>query len=244
MAYSRIRFILIFAWFYGYSSLKRGYVYVATYMITPLSVLFLIYVISRGELLPYAILGGLLSVITMNSLSLVADVTFLRLELKLQDLLVSTFVKPLDYLMGHILSNLIFSIPGILVYILLGILYGMFDFIRILWLIFTVIPLLISSSALAFFISTFIPHVRHSWGVASFLSIIFTIIPPLYYPANLIPTTFLYPLMISPSTSAALVLQSTFELYKTDIITNYAILILETVLYLLLALKFSRWRSV
>lgn len=244
MTYSRIRFIIVFAWFYGYSSLKRGYVYVATYMITPLSVLFLIYVISKGTLLPYAILGGLLSIITMNSLSLVADVTFLRLELKLQDLLVSTHVKPLDYLMGHILSNIIFSLPGIAVYVLLGIFYGMFNFIRVLWLILTLIPLLISSSALAFFISTFIPHVRHSWGVASFLSIIFTIIPPLYYPANLIPEAFLYPLMISPSTPASLVLQTAFELYKTDIITNYIILIIGTIIYLSLALKFSRWRSV
>jgi ABC-2 type transport system permease protein len=244
MAYSRIRFIITFAWFYGYTSLKRGYVYVATYMITPLSVLFLIYVISRGALLPYAILGGLLSIITMNSLSLVADVTFLRLELKLQDLLISTHVKALDYLIGHILSNLIFSMPGIMVYILLGTLYGMFNAFRIIWLILVLTPLLISSSALAFFISTFIPHVRHSWGVASFLSIVFTIIPPLYYPAYAIPVIFLYPLLISPSTPASLVLQSAFGLYETDIILNYVTLIVETSIYVLLALKFSRWRSV
>jgi len=244
MAYSRIRFIITFAWFYGYSSLKRGYVYVATYMITPLSVLFLIYIISGGALLPYAILGGLLSIITMNSLSLVADVTFLRLELKLQDLLVSTYVKASDYLAGHILSNLIFSIPGIIIYIILGVLHGMFNPIKIAWLVLVLIPLLVSSSALAFFISTFIPHVRHSWGVSSFLSIVFTIIPPLYYPAYAVPTILLYPLAISPSTPASLVLQSAFGLYEANIMINYTILIIETGIYVLLALKFSRWRSV
>ncbi|MEM3213559.1 MAG: ABC transporter permease, partial [Metallosphaera sp.] len=59
-------------------------------MITPLSILFLVYVLSRGLLLPYAVVGGLISVIVTNSIISLSDVVMLRKEMKLHDMLVAT----------------------------------------------------------------------------------------------------------------------------------------------------------
>ncbi|WP_252896632.1 hypothetical protein [Metallosphaera hakonensis] len=88
------RYVITFAWFYGYSFLKRGYTYVFSYLVTPLSILFLVYVLSRGELIQYAIVGGLVSVIVTNSVVSLSDVVMLRKEMKLQDMLIATKIGP------------------------------------------------------------------------------------------------------------------------------------------------------
>jgi ABC-2 type transport system permease protein len=60
---TRSNFVLAFAWFYGYSNIRRAPIYILAYLSLPLSLLFFIYIISKGELLAYGIVGGLISVI-------------------------------------------------------------------------------------------------------------------------------------------------------------------------------------
>ncbi|WP_256201965.1 hypothetical protein [Sulfuracidifex metallicus] len=87
------------------------------YLASPLALLFLIYIVSRGALLDYAIIGGLLSVVAENGLISLTDFAFLRMELHLQDLLVTTEIGPQEYILGLVLSNLVFSLPGIILYV-------------------------------------------------------------------------------------------------------------------------------
>jgi|BEDMetMinimDraft_1075159.scaffolds.fasta_scaffold00033_13 ABC-2 type transport system permease protein len=243
MGYRRTRFIASLAWFYGYSALKRGPVYVLSYMVSPLSLLFLIYVISKGALIQYAVLGGLLATIVGNSLTSIGDFAFLRLEIKLQDLVVATQVNSLDYLLGLTLGNLIFSVPGVATYVALGEVYHMFTLLNSLWTLFSILLIMISSSSLSFLIASLLKHVRYAWGLAGFLSVAFTIIPPLYYPASVLSPSLIYPLMLAPSTPAALILQSQFGLWNGSYITPLVVLVVETLVYSALAIKFSRWRE-
>ncbi|BBD72277.1 daunorubicin ABC transporter ATP-binding protein [Sulfodiicoccus acidiphilus] len=244
MGYRRTRFIAALAWFYGLSALKRGPIYVLSYMVSPLSLLFLIYVISRGTLVQYAVLGGLLGTVVGNSLTSIGDFAFLRLEIKLQDLVVATEAKPLDYLLGLTLGNLLFSAPGILTYIALGEVYRMFTPFNSLWTLLVVALIMMSSSSLSFLIASALKHVRYAWGLAGFLSVAFTIIPPLYYPASVLSSSMVDALMVIPSTPASLALQSQFGLWGGSYVLPTLILFLEAVVYPVLAVRFSRWREV
>ncbi|MEM0165293.1 MAG: ABC transporter permease, partial [Saccharolobus sp.] len=44
----KTKFLLAFTIFYGYSSIRRGFIYVLTYLSIPIAELFLIYIITHG----------------------------------------------------------------------------------------------------------------------------------------------------------------------------------------------------
>lgn len=238
----RIRFIVTFAWFYGWSSLKRGPTYIISYLSLPLSLLFLVYVLSQGRLVSYSILGGLISVIASNSLSSIGDFAFMRLELRLQDLLVATEVGPMDYMAGLMLGNLLFSSPGVLVYLLMGYLIGLIKSFTLPLLMGVLLLVLISTSSLSMVLASRLKHTRHSWGLAGLLSIAFTVIPPMYYPYDVLPRPILYALMLSPPTPGAVILQSYYGLAPGELWPGL-VLVGETVAFLLMARYFTRWRE-
>ncbi|AFZ69834.1 ABC-2 type transporter [Caldisphaera lagunensis DSM 15908] len=236
------RFVLAFIWFYGYSSIKRGYYYVLSYLALPLSLLFFIYIVSKGHLVQYAILGGIISIITSNALTAIGDTSFFKLELKLQELLIAADVSPIEYLLGIGLGNLLYSLPGLFVYFVLGFLYKIFSLSLLGLTILTLIIVMVAATSLAYMTGSRVSHMRNSWGVGSLLSVILTMLPPLYYPYTFLPKIALYPLILSPATPASIFLQD----FMTKRIINYysfLILLAETIIYLLLALKLGKWEE-
>ncbi|MGC9182829.1 ABC transporter permease [Caldisphaera sp.] len=236
------RFVLAFIWFYGYSSIKRGFYYVLSYLALPLSLMFFIYIVSRGHLIQYAILGGIISIITGNALTAIGDTSFFKLELKLQELLIAADVTPIEYLLGMGLGNLLYSLPGLLLYIILGFVYNVFNLIFLGLIILISIVVMIASTSLAYMTGSRVSHMRNSWGVGSFLSVILTMLPPLYYPYTFLPKYAIIPLMISPATPASILLQ----IFMVKSSLNYELLLIllfETLIYLFLALKVGKWEE-
>ncbi|MGC8572607.1 MAG: ABC transporter permease [Caldisphaera sp.] len=236
------RFVLAFIWFYGYSSIKRGFYYVLSYLALPLSLMFFIYIVSRGHLIQYAILGGIISIITGNALTAIGDTSFFKLELKLQELLIAADVTPIEYLLGIGLGNLLYSLPGLLLYIILGFVYNVFNLIFLGLIILISIVVMIASTSLAYMTGSRVSHMRNSWGVGSFLSVILTMLPPLYYPYTFLPKYAIIPLMISPATPASILLQ----IFMVKSSLNYELLLIllfETLIYLFLALKVGKWEE-
>ncbi|MFP3218003.1 ABC transporter permease [Acidianus sp.] len=239
---TRSNFILAFAWFYGYSNIRRAPIYILAYLSLPLSLLFFIYIISKGEFLAYGIVGGLISVIVSNSISLIGDFAFLRLQLRLQDLLVATEIGPMDYILGLTLGNFIFTLPGVLVYILLGLIFHVFSAFQLLAILGISAILLISTTSLSITLASLIKHTRHSWGLSTFLSLIFTILPPLYYPYSILPKDVLYALLLSPSTSASMIVQGLLNLQKMSLLA-IVVFILESVVFISLPRYAMKWRE-
>ncbi|WP_292320379.1 ABC transporter permease [Caldisphaera sp.] len=236
------RFVLAFVWFYGYSSIKRGFYYVLSYLALPLSLMFFIYIVSRGHLIQYAILGGIISIITGNALTAIGDTSFFKLELKLQELLIAADVTPIEYLLGMGLGNLLYSLPGLLLYIILGFVYNVINLIFLGLIILISIIVMIAATSLAYMTGSRVSHMRNSWGVGSFLSVILTMLPPLYYPYTFLPKYAIIPLMISPATPASILLQ----IFMVKSSLNYELLLIllfETLIYLFLALKVGKWEE-
>ncbi|OWP55564.1 MAG: daunorubicin ABC transporter ATP-binding protein [Thermoplasmatales archaeon B_DKE] len=236
------KFSLYFAWYYGFRVIGRGSSYVIASIATPLTLLFLVFVLSRGELVEYAIIGGFVSLIASNGLTSASDAAFLRLQAKIQDLFIATSINSIDYMIGLTLSFLLFTTPGIVLYAGLSLAYHLFTIERILVLIGVLFMLALSTSAISFIIAGAIKHIRNVWGIVGILSIIMTILPPTYYPYTFLPKYVIYILAISPATPAAIILQGSFGL-SPEFLAMIVVLFAETAVYLSLAKYFTRWRE-
>jgi len=237
---SRLRFVAAFTWFYGYSSMKRGLYFVLSYLSFPLSLLFFIYVISHGQDLDYGLLGGLLGIMSGNSLTSIGDFVFLRAQLKIQDLLVASDVRPEDYVMALAAGNLVYSSPGLLLYLVLGFLLGLFNLQNVWLFLVLMLGLALTSTSLAVLVASRISHVRNVWGISSLLSVVLTLLPPLYYPYWVLPKFALYILMVSPSTPVSVLCQWYFGLGGFSFL-SLVVFVIEIIVYPLLGLKLIRW---
>ncbi|MGC9072282.1 MAG: ABC transporter permease [Acidilobus sp.] len=239
----RPRFVLTFAWFYGWSSVKRGPGWVLSYLAWPLAILFMMYMVSRGSLVDYALLGGVISTVTSNALSSLGDTAFLKLEIKLQDLLVSAGVSPLEYIVGIGIGNLVYSFPGLALFVILLAAYRVVS-TPLQWGVMAValLMLVIGASGLAYMGGSRLTHVRNSWGLAAFLSIFLTMIPPTYYPYTFLPRPALLVLLVSPATPAAVLLQKLVFDGSLDL-PMLGLLIFENLIYAALGMSLGRWED-
>lgn len=237
-----LRFTFLLAWYYGIRTISRGPSYIVAALSTPLALLFLVYIISGGALVKYALVGGFIAIVASVALQSSGDAAFFRLQLRIQDLYVASGVTPSDYMMGLTLSYLMFSLPGIFLYAVLGLLYNLFSVYAVIMLIVVLSLLVVSTSSISFIISSSIKHIRNIWGIAGILSILMTILPPTYYPYSAIPRIYLYILSFTPVTPAAVVAQYSFGLSPALPLELY-ILIAETIGFFALARYLTRWRE-
>lgn len=236
------KFTFLLAWYYGIRTITRGPSYIVAALSTPLALLFLVYIISDGSLVKYALVGGFIAIVASVALQSSGDAAFFRLQLRIQDLYVASGVSPSDYMLGLTLSYLMFSLPGILLYAVLGYIYGLFTPFAILMLIIVLTLLVIATSSISFIISSSIKHIRNIWGIAGILSVLMTILPPTYYPYHSIGVIYLYILSITPVTPAAVVAQYSFGLSPAMPVELY-ILLIETIGFFGMARFLTRWRE-
>jgi ABC-2 type transport system permease protein len=237
-----LRFSLAFAWYYGFRTIKRGPSYVIASLSSPLTLLFLIYIISHGELIRYAVVGGFLGLVASVSFASVADAAFLRIQLRIQDLFVATSISPTDYILGLTLSYLIFSMPGIILYAIIGALIHIFTIESIVALILLLVMLTISTAGLSMAIGGAVNHIRNVWGISAIMSVVLTVLPPTFYPYTDLPKYIIYILSISPTTPAAVLAQGFFG-FEPIMYIMIPIMVVESVIFFTLARFFTRWRE-
>ncbi|MCL4314333.1 MAG: ABC transporter permease [Candidatus Thermoplasmatota archaeon] len=237
-----LKFTLLFAWYYGFNTILRGPSYLIAALSTPMTLLFLVYVLSHGTLLAFAVVGGFVSLISTISLSSASDAAFLRIQLRFQDLFVPTRTGPTEYMIGLTLSYLVFSIPGIAIYAIFGYFLHIMTAIRSLEMAGLLIVLVVSTASVSFIISGLIKHIRNVWGIAAILSIVMTILPPTFYPYVYLPKWALYILSVSPSTPAAVIAQWIFGL-SPALPIMIPVLVVESLVFFSIARFMTRWRE-
>ena len=241
-----LKFSFAFAWYYGFRTILRGPSYVIASLSSPLTLLFLVFILAGNTLVRFAIVGGFLGLVASVSFASVADAAFLRIQLRIQDLFIATSVSPTDYILGLTLSYVIFSMPGIILYAILGVIYGLFNFVSVVALILILVVLTISTASLSMAIGGAVNHIRNVWGIAAIMQVFLTVLPPTFYPyENLmrISPFYLYALAASPTTPAAVLAQGFFGLGEPIMYSMIYIFIAEAVIFFILARYFTRWRE-
>jgi ABC-2 type transport system permease protein len=216
-------------------------------VLSPVSFLVVINFVSKGGLLDQAIEGAFIMSMFSNGMALQADLSHLKNDFKLQDMVVSSPTTPGVYVLGMAISEIVYSIPALLTLIVLmsvfvhPTLLQAFDLLGVMALMFT------TSVTIGFTLSTFSSDVIQSFAFSGLISTLFSTLPPVYYPITYIPLPFRYLAYLSPTTYAAEIAQSTTGLLRisgTMFVFDWLVLIAITVTLAWVAVRKARWREV
>ena len=200
-----LRQALLIAYMTGVLWLRRNPMSLVFTAISPFSLLFVLFVISGGQYIHFAVAGSLVMALVGYGLSLGQDISFYKTEYKVQDVFVASSVSPLTYMMGLALSELLFGLPALVVLATLVVYFG--SVFSIPLLVATILLIWGAMSAMGFFLSSHMLHMRNATQVISFVNVILAVLPPVFYSIDIMPEV-LRPLAYAvPTTHASLMLQ-------------------------------------
>jgi ABC-2 type transport system permease protein len=215
-------------------------------VLSPLSFLTLIFFISGGTLLAVGIVGGLIMTMFTAGTSLQADLSHLKNDFKLQDMVVSSPTSAPVYVAGMAISELVYASPAL---IILGILFAVYipiGAVQVLGIIIVMLLMFLMSISLGFAFATLSTDIVQSFAFTRLLSLLFTTLAPVYYPITYIPLPWRYLAYLSPTTYAAQIGQHLigFRIVSpTLLVIDWVVLISVTSAFLWIGMKKARWRE-
>jgi ABC-2 type transport system permease protein len=216
-------------------------------VLSPLSFLVLIFLISDGALLGEAILGGLIMSMFQSGISLQSDLSHLKNDFKLQEIVVSSPTSSAVYVAGMALSEIIYSSPAIIILAILFALVINVPFIQVAGIVIILLMVFLSSVALSFALSTLSTDIVQSYSFSRLITILFTSLAPVYYPVTLIPEPLQPLAYLSPTTYAAQLAQHMAGLTQVSsgmFVFDWAVLLIFTAVFLWVGYRKARWRDV
>ncbi len=240
-----VRQAFLIAYMTGILWLRRNPMSLVFTAISPFSLLFVLFVVSNGQYVNFAVAGSLVMALVGYGLALGQDISFYKTEYKVQDVFVSSPVSPLTYMMGLALSELLFGLPALVVLAALVIFYGG-SVLSIPLLAATILLIWGSMSAMGFFLSSHMLHMRNATQVISFVNVILAVLPPVFYRIDRVPEV-LQPLAYAiPTTHASLILQSIMGEkvpQEWSLGFGFAVLLAYLVGFVMLAKTKAIWRE-
>jgi ABC-2 type transport system permease protein len=216
-------------------------------VLSPLSFLIVITFVSRGQLIGEAIEGGFIMSMFQSGMSLQGDLSHLKNDFKLQDMVVSSPTTPGAYVTGMALAEIIYSVPALAVLTILAGIYIHPGVLQTLELLGVFLMMFLASVALGFTLSTFSSDIVQSFAFSRLISTLFSTLPPVYYPITYIPLPFRYAAYLSPTTYAAEIAQNAtglIALSELEIVVGWVVLIAVALALFLIAIRKARWREV
>jgi len=178
--------------------------------------------------------------------ALQADLSHLKNDFKLQDMVVSSPTNWMTYMFGMALSEIVYSFPALVVLGVLAYYFMELSATGILALIGVLLLMFVTSVAIGFTLSTFSSDIVQSFAFSRLISTLFSTIPPVYYPITYIPLPYTYLAYLSPTTYAAELAQNAagyLRLSSTAQALDWTILLAVTMTLLIVARSKARWRE-
>jgi ABC-2 type transport system permease protein len=243
---NRLRSLFTLVWLNGVVPIRDQPLYLLNLLASPLSFLFFITIVSRGTYLAYGVTGGMVLTMLSVGTGLQSDLTHYRHDLKFQDIVVASPVEAPVYVAGMALSELVYSLPGLAVFVAIFVLEG-FATLESLSVLAGVLVLVWGfASALAFTLATYFRDVRETFMFSPLISLALTVLPPVYYPLVALPGWAQVAARFSPTTYAAGLVQGSVGLAPLSLssaLVDWGVLIgFTAVLFLLAAVK-ARWKE-
>ena len=216
-------------------------------VLAPISFLIIVNFVSRGALLSQAIEGAFIMSMFSSGMGLQSDLSHLKNDFKIQDMVVSSPASPAAYVFGMALSEIVYSIPALVTLTVLMAVFVHPGVVEALQLLAVMLMMFTTSVTLGFTLSTFTSDIVQSFAFSGLISTLFTTLPPVYYPITYIPLPFRYLAYVSPTTYAAEIAQSATGLLQTStlsIVLAWVVLGGVTVALGVIAVTKARWREV
>lgn len=215
-------------------------------LISPLSFLVLIFFVSRGELLGVAILGGMIMTMFQSGMFLQADLSHLKNDFRLQEMVVASPTGPGTYVAGMALSELIYSSPALLILVTLFALFVPVAWFEAVAIAIVLLMMFLTSVSLGFALATVSSDIVQSFGFSRLITTLFSTLAPVYYPLELIPQPFQMLAYLSPTTYTARLVHALagFVVLPTEaMVLDAAVVVTLTATFLYIGIRKARWRE-
>ncbi len=215
-------------------------------VIAPFSVLILIIIVSHGQLLSVPIEGALITSMISSGVTLQIDLSHIKNDFKLQDMLVSSPTTALTYTFGMAMAALTNSLPALIVLTVLSFLFIHASVLGALTILAVFLLMFAFSVSLGFMLSTFSTDIQQNRAFVSILTIVLATIAPIYYPITFIPLSIRFIAYLSPATYAAEIAQNAIgalPLSTLNLLINWIVLVIVSSILFTVAVKKSHWRD-
>jgi len=226
--------------------LRRNLLSLVWLFATPFSLLFIITVTTGGRSFALGVIGSLLLVLSTVGTGLAGDATWYRLETKLQDFFVASPVNQLGYLLGIAFAGLFFASPALVVLLPLLVYIGL-PLITLPLVLLSLVGVWLFSSAIGYLVSTFTSNLRNGWQSGLLLSVLVGILPPVFYPAEILPRNILLVTYAIPTTNAALLIRDAMGRTPTlpywSPLIGWILIVISLAIALAVTSRVARWRQ-
>ena len=213
---------------------------------TPFTILFILFVAGERTAFASGLAGAITMTVTQQGLFLGSDLTSLKIEHKFQSMVVASPVSPLTYMFSVALSELAFAAPAVAV-LLAIISYSMehVGLLALLQIFFIILLIWVTTSSIGFFLSTYVLNTRSAFLTVGFISIILSVLPPVFYPISMLPSNVRPLAELVPTTHASILIRSVIGLPadQFQLLVSWVALPVFTLAFLSLALLKARWRE-
>jgi ABC-2 type transport system permease protein len=244
--------ILRICYFYGVLALRRQPVVFVAIVLTPLSFLFFLYVIAPRSVLPFGVVGGVMFTALFTGNGMMTDCAYLRLERQLQQIFVTSPLRPMSWVLGMALGELAWTIPALALFIIVLAIVTPIGVLSVIGLIGVILLTWLLSTSLGFLLSTFFRQLREIWPIGAVVFTSLSVLPPVFYPIVAIPANYRWLAFLSPSTFASQLADRAAGLAVPTISIVSALssipveiggMVLLTLLFILIAMRLARWRE-
>ncbi|MCI4369032.1 MAG: ABC transporter permease [Thermoplasmata archaeon] len=242
----RLRSLLAITYLNGVVPIRTQPLYLVNILASPLSFLFFIVIASHGVFLPEAVGGGMILMMLSMGTSVQTDMTHYRQDLKFQDVMVASPIEAPIYVAGLALSELVYALPGLFVFLLIWIAEGWANPQSALVLTGVLLLSWAFASALGFTLATYFEDVRETFVFSPLISLALSVLPPVYYPITALPAMWRPLAYLSPTTYAADLIHGAMGLGAPPLLAagiDWLVLIAFTVALVVLAAYKARWRE-
>ncbi len=242
----RLRSLFTLVYLNGVIPIRTQPLYLVNLLASPLSFLFFITVISHGVYLAYGVTGGMILTMLSVGTGLQSDLTHYRHDLKFQDIVVASPVEAPIYVAGMALSELVYSLPGLGVFVVIFFLEGFATVSSVAILTATLLLIWCFAIALAFTLATYFEDVRETFLFSPLISLMLTVLPPVYYPLSALPGWAQTIARFSPTTYAAELVQGAVHLQPLSNATatiDWAVLGGFAIALFVIAAVKARWKE-
>lgn len=230
----------------GVLPIRSQPLYLLNIVASPLSFLFFITIASQGRLLNYALAGGMLMTMLSIGTSLQTDIAHYKQDLKLQDVVIASPVPAWVYVGGIALSELVYSLPAMGVFLALWVIAGYASIVSALVLMGVLLLVWAFASALGFTLATYFEDVRETFVFSPLISMGLSVLPPVYYPISVLPAWAQPLAYLAPTTYAAQLLHSTVGiggLSLTSSAIDWVVLVAFSAALIGVSALKARWRE-
>jgi ABC-2 type transport system permease protein len=213
---------------------------------TPFSLLFVVFIISDGQDIQFAIAGGLVMAVVSTSVSVGSDAAYYKIEYKLQDIFVASPVSSSVYMIGLAISQILFNLPSLVILVALSVFVSS-SLLSIPLILATALLVWEAMTSIGFFIASKVSDARHIEEVTTFIGIILGVLPPVFYTIDILQVEILrYLAYAVPTTHASLIIQDAMGFSTPSDWSagfGFSVLVAYAAIFTILAKVSSVWRD-